>query len=135
MAGHRPRNVRRRPARGRVHREAEVRDARLAPAVDHHVGRLEVAVQHPLVVRPRQPRAQLPRDPPAPWPAVAGDDSVSVGARDEADAARMALIIARQILGSWAVCLSVSLLLPDAWSRSRENTHTPRQPPISPGSR
>ena len=47
------------PARDR---EAEVRDARAAAAVDHDVGGLEVPVQHALVVRRREPRAELARD-------------------------------------------------------------------------
>ena len=42
--------------------QAEVGDARAAAAVDHHVGRLQVAVQHASVVRRGEPRAELPRD-------------------------------------------------------------------------
>jgi hypothetical protein len=43
-------------------RHAEVGDAHAAVAVEHDVGRLEVAVQHAAVVDRRQPGAQLPRD-------------------------------------------------------------------------
>jgi hypothetical protein len=43
-------------------REAEVGDADLPRAVDHHVGGLEIAVNHVALVRRGQPGAQLPRD-------------------------------------------------------------------------
>ena len=42
-------------------RQAEVDDADLAAAVDHDVGRLEVAMQHAALVRGGDPGAQLPR--------------------------------------------------------------------------
>ena len=42
--------------------EAEVRDADPPRAVDHHVGRLEVAMQHAALVRRREAGAELPRD-------------------------------------------------------------------------
>ncbi len=42
--------------------EPEVGDPRPAAPVDHHVGRLEVAVQDALLVGGRQPRAELARD-------------------------------------------------------------------------
>ena len=41
--------------------EAEVRQPDLAPAVDHHVRGLQIAMEHALVVRRGQPRAQLAR--------------------------------------------------------------------------
>ena len=43
-------------------REPEVRDLRAAAAVDHDVGRLQVSMQHALVVRRREPGAELARD-------------------------------------------------------------------------
>ncbi len=43
-------------------RETEVGDAHPAVAVDHDVGRLEISVQHALVMSGRETRAQLPRD-------------------------------------------------------------------------
>ncbi len=43
-------------------REAKIRDADVAVAVDHHVGRLEIAMEHPAFVRGRDAGAQLPRD-------------------------------------------------------------------------
>jgi hypothetical protein len=46
----------------RADREAEVGEAHIALAVDHHVGRLQIAMQHAALVRGREPRAQLPRD-------------------------------------------------------------------------
>ena len=48
--------------RFRQHRQAEVRDADLAAAVQHHVLGLEVAVQDVAVVGGRQTRAELARD-------------------------------------------------------------------------
>ncbi len=42
--------------------QAEVGDARPAPAVDHHVGGLQVPMQHAPLVRGREARAELPRD-------------------------------------------------------------------------
>ena len=53
------RRRRRRPAGGR---DAEVGDADVAVAVDHHVGRLEIAVQHAALVRRGDAGAQLPRE-------------------------------------------------------------------------
>ena len=50
-----------RDAGGRA-RQTEVGDLRAAAAVDHDVGGLEIAMQHALVVRRRQARAELPRD-------------------------------------------------------------------------
>ncbi len=47
-------------ARDRGH--AEIGDARTAAAVDHHVVRLQIAMQHARVVRGGHARAQLPRD-------------------------------------------------------------------------
>jgi hypothetical protein len=41
---------------------AEVGDAYTPDLVDHHVGGLEVAVQQPLLVYGREPRAELARD-------------------------------------------------------------------------
>ena len=43
-------------------RETEVGQADVAVAVDHHVGRLEIAMQHATFVRRRDPGANLPRD-------------------------------------------------------------------------
>jgi hypothetical protein len=43
-------------------RDAEVGDADVAVAVDHHVGRLEIAVQHAAFVRRGDAGAQLPRE-------------------------------------------------------------------------
>ena len=43
-------------------REAEVGDPRATAFVDHHVGRLEIAVQHAAVVRRGQSRAHLTRE-------------------------------------------------------------------------
>ena len=43
-------------------REAEVGDADVTVAVDHHVRRLQVAVQHAALVRGGDPGADLPRD-------------------------------------------------------------------------
>ena len=43
-------------------REPEVGDPRAAAFVDHHVGRLEIAMQHAAVVRGGESRAQLPRE-------------------------------------------------------------------------
>jgi hypothetical protein len=60
--GERAGEIGRRSVGRRADREPEVRDARVAAAVDHHVGRCEVTLQHGLVVRRCQPRAQLPRD-------------------------------------------------------------------------
>ena len=42
--------------------QAEVGDADVAVPVDHHVGRLEVAVEHAALVRGGEPRAQLARE-------------------------------------------------------------------------
>ena len=42
--------------------QAEVGDAHVALAVEHHVRGLQVAVQHALLVRRGQPGAELPRD-------------------------------------------------------------------------
>ena len=42
--------------------QTEVGDLRAAAPVDHHVGGLEIAVQHTFLVRGGQPRAQLSRD-------------------------------------------------------------------------
>jgi hypothetical protein len=39
--------------------QAEVGDARLAPAIDHDVGRLQISVQYPLLVSRRQTRSKL----------------------------------------------------------------------------
>ena len=41
--------------------EAEIRDQHVAAAVEHDVGRLQIAVQHPLVVRGREAGAELAR--------------------------------------------------------------------------
>ena len=49
-----------RPVVGRP-RDAEIGEAHVPLAVDHHVRRLEVAVQHATFVRRRQAGAQLPR--------------------------------------------------------------------------
>ena len=43
-------------------RQAEVHDADLAGAVEHDVGRLQVAMQDAALVRRREARAELPRD-------------------------------------------------------------------------
>src|SRR5262245_66254816 len=43
-------------------RETEVRDPRAAPTVDHDVRRLQIAMQHALVVRGGEPRAELAGD-------------------------------------------------------------------------
>ena len=43
-------------------RDAEVGDADVAVAVDHHVGRLQIAVEHAALVRRGDAGAQLPRD-------------------------------------------------------------------------
>ena len=43
-------------------RDAEVGDADVAVAVEHDVGRLQVAVQHAALVRGGDARAELPRD-------------------------------------------------------------------------
>ena len=43
-------------------RDAEVGDAHVAVAVEHHVGRLEVAMEDAALVRRGDARAQLPRD-------------------------------------------------------------------------
>jgi hypothetical protein len=37
----------------RQHRQAEIGDAHLAAAVDHDVGRLQIAMQHAAIVRGR----------------------------------------------------------------------------------
>ncbi len=42
--------------------DAEVRDAHVAALVDHHVGGLEVAVEHALLVNRGESGAELPRD-------------------------------------------------------------------------
>ena len=47
---------------GRRAGEAEVGDLRAAAAVDHDVGGFQIAMEHALVVRRRQARAELPRD-------------------------------------------------------------------------
>ena len=47
---------------GRGRGDAEVGDADVALAVDHHVGRLQVAMQHAAVVRGGDAGAELPRD-------------------------------------------------------------------------
>ena len=47
---------------GADRRDAEVGDADVAVAVDHHVGRLQVAMQHAALVRRGDAGAQLPRE-------------------------------------------------------------------------
>ena len=58
----RPADLRLGPDLARRHGQAEVHDARAAAAVDHHVGRLQVAVQDAAVVRRGEARAELARD-------------------------------------------------------------------------
>jgi hypothetical protein len=59
VAAHRPhhagrrRRLRRRPALGLYLGQAPVHELHLAEGADHHVGRLQVAVDHPLAVRVR----------------------------------------------------------------------------------
>ena len=55
------RRARHRSGRAAGRRDAEVGDADVALAVDHHVGRLEVAVNHAALVCRRHAGAELPR--------------------------------------------------------------------------
>ena len=82
-------------------REAEVHDAHLPLTVDHHVGRLQITVQHAGRMRGREPRAQTPRDvdglvgrePADPAQQRAEVFTVHVLHRDERHTVRLAHVV------------------------------------------